>query len=288
MYGCYVYEIGIEGTPHLQGYVFFGNRKKGTTVSNLFQGAPHLEVREGTHSEAKHYNMKPIEGCVCHHCRDAVKLEGPWEYGDDSNIPEGQGHRSDLETIKRKLDEGVAETVIADEHFSQWTRYHKAFREYKRIKSNPRRWEMEIITLVGDTGTGKTRWAYDNYPGLYSVPHKKDSGCYWDGYDNQPVVLVDEMYGHRFSYGFLLCLTDRYTHYVPFHGGNANFSSKTIIFTSNSHPRDWFDAIKFPWALGPLQRRFTQGNSRIVQFVENNDPFVDEGYNAVLIAPINQ
>ncbi len=220
--------------------------------------------------------------------KDDTRLQGPWEFGDDTNIPEGQGNRTDLETIKRKLDVGISETVIADEHFSQWTRYHKAFREYKRIKRTPRTWEMEIITLVGDTGTGKTLWAYTHYPDLYSVPHAKTSGCYWDGYANQKTVLIDEMYGNRFSHCFLLGLTDRYPFQVPHHGGQSTFGSIRIIFTSNSHPRDWFDSIKFPWAHGPLQRRFTQGVSRVVQFVENADPFVDEGFNLVLNAPINQ
>ncbi len=52
-YACYVYEVGIEGTPHLQGYVFFETEKQGSTVSNMFGCAPHLEVREGTHSQVR-------------------------------------------------------------------------------------------------------------------------------------------------------------------------------------------------------------------------------------------
>ncbi len=219
--------------------------------------------------------------------KEDTRVEGPWEFGDDSNIPEGQGARSDLQAVKRAIDDGASEAQLWEEHFEQCTRYMRSFRDYKRIKTVKRLWEMEIITCVGATGTGKTRWAYENYPGLYSLP-PKGTQTWWNGYDGQPVVLIDEMYGNRFSYGFLLMLLDRYPLQVPVHGTQVHFISRTIIFTSNSHPRDWFDAIKFPFANGPLQRRLTQGTSRILQFMENDEPFVDEGYNQALIAPINQ
>ncbi len=51
LYACYVYEVGIEGTPHLQLYVCFSNKVRGSVLSNMLGGNPHLEVREGKHSQ---------------------------------------------------------------------------------------------------------------------------------------------------------------------------------------------------------------------------------------------
>lgn len=124
---------------------------------------------------------------------------------------------------------------------------------------------MEVVVLVGDTGTGKTRWAYQEYPDLYSVPPTKSSGCYWDGYSGEETCLVDEMYGSRFSHGFMLQLLDRYPLFVPTHGGQVPFVSRRIIFTSNAHPGEWYNQEKFVFEGGPLQRRMTQGRSRIVR-----------------------
>ncbi len=232
--------------------------------------------------------MKPVADCVCHHCASAHRLQGPWEFGDDTNIPEGQGVRTDLEAVKRAIDEGASEAQLWEKYFGQSVRYMKAFREYKRFKVLKRHWEMEVIVCIGDTGTGKTRWAFENYPDLYSLP-PKGTQTWWSGYDGQSTVLVDECYGNRFSYGFLLMLTDRYPLQVPIHGSQVHFTSRTLIFCSNAHPDQWYPKVyeKSPFQNGPLHRRMTQGISRIISFVEN-EHFVDEGYNVDLIRPINQ
>ncbi len=159
---------------------------------------------------------------------------------------------------------------------------HRALKVYKRVTSERRNFVTEIITLVGDTGVGKTRWAYHYYPDLYSVPPPKNSGTYFDDYDDHEVVLIDEMHGHFFSYSALLRLTDRYALHVPVHGGTVNFRPKTIILTSNSSPSDWYDSIKFPWIDGPLERRLCTGPSRIytvtspciLNLIEGVEPFV--------------
>ncbi len=141
---------------------------------------------------------------------------------------------------------------------------------------------MEIITLIGETGTGKTRWATENYPDVYKVPSKKGSGLYFDGYDEHDHVLVDEMYGNRFGYGELLDFTDRYPIMIPVHGGLVNFNADVILFTSNAHPSEWYDSEKFPWHGGPLQRRMTTNGSRvyrvdpggILELLEGEEPEV--------------
>ncbi len=141
---------------------------------------------------------------------------------------------------------------------------------------------MEIITLIGDTGTGKTRWAFKTYPDIYKTPSAKGSGLYFDGYDDHDQILVDEMYGNRFSHCDLLDFCDRYPKMLPVHGGLVNFNADVIVFTSNSCPWEWYDQTKFPWEGGPLQRRMTTNGSRIYRVDDNQEFYLLEGEEPVV------
>lgn len=258
IYVIYQYEIGEQGTPHLQCYFCFKHSIRFQTLKNHFPSNPNIQKRLGTHTQAKEYCSK-----------EDTRVQGPWIYGTDEHIAETAGQRTDLAAVKRKLDEGCSFRVIAQEHFSDFIRYEKGFRSYKRLCTPERDWEMEVIVLVGDTGTGKTRFVKDNYTDVYSVPQAKQSGCYWDGYDGQDNVLIDEMYGSRFTHGFLLQLLDRYDFCVPIHGGSVPFVSKRIFLTSNADPSEWYDGVYTKMGKnffeGPLYRRMTQGNSCIIR-----------------------
>jgi len=148
-------------------------------------------------------------------------------------------------------------SVIADEHFSAFIRYEKGFRSYQRLKSSKRDWAMELIFIIGPSGSGKSRWARTNYPDAFW----KMKGPWWDGYDGQETVVVDEMYGHCFPYTYLLQLIDRYPMAVDVKGSVINFISRRIVFTSNQHPRDWYNSEvthSGPWDLSPLCRRMRE------------------------------
>ncbi len=275
-YAVWQYELSASGTPHYQMYCYWERRIKGLTVSRMFGCNPHLEVRRGKHSEAKEY---------C--CKLDTRIMGPWTFGDDAGIPEIQGARTELISIKRKIDAGSSMKEIAENEytFSTWCRNERSLKKYKSLVSTPRMWPVECITLVGETGTGKTTWAWNNYPDLYNAVMPKGSGMYYDGYDDHEVVLFDDMYGNRMSHGTLLCLTHEWPFMVGDHGSLINWCPRTIIFTSNTNPSLWYngrDPItqerKFPWIGGPLQRRLTTGRSRIYR--------VDHGGELVLLEGI--
>jgi len=216
-----------------------------------------------------------------------TRIAGYWEFGDDTDIPECAGARTDLLRVKRKIDDGVSNADLWESEYSLMVRHHRAFKEYKRVVSVKRRHITEVITLIGDTGTGKTRWAHDNYPDLYSVAPAKGSGTYFDGYDNHDVVLIDEMYGNRFSHGALLGLLDRYPYTVGIHGGVVNWRPHTIILTSNKSPDCWYDQEKLPYAGGPLERRLTTGPSRVYAMLEGGEMRLDEGEEPEVFGPQN-
>ncbi len=275
-------EAGETGTPHLQGYVVFKRDRRLTAIKNDFGCNPHLDIRNGSHSQAKHYVSKPHDDCICKHCVvNPIRLAGPWTYGSDDNIPESQGARSDLAGVKRKLDEGASMVEISNVYFADYCRYNKSFSSYKRLHAPKRNWVMEVITLFGKTGTGKTQWVHDMYgEDLYSVPYAKSSGTYWDDYDGQETVLIDEMYGKRFSHGFLLMLLDKYAFTVPVHGSSVNFSSRRIIMTSNTHPSEWYASMyektQTVFYQGPLHRRLVRQDSCIIHCSKDSEGYYKE------------
>ncbi len=147
----------------------------------------------------------------------------------------GTGTRNDLANVKRRLDEGATENQIAEEYFGEWTRHYKAFREYKRIKTQQRTWKTKVIVCHGDPGTGKSKWALEQAPEAYW----KQRGNWWDGYEGQPDVVIDDYYGWL-PFDTLLRLLDRYPMIVETKGGHAQFVAKTIIITSNKKPEEWY------------------------------------------------
>lgn len=238
-YAIWQLEEGTEGTRHLQGYVVFCRRKKIATLKKVDVRA-HWEIRRGTHAQAKEYSSKVD-----------TRKEGPWTVGTDTDIPEKQGTRSDLLEVKKAIDEGKDEVYLVDTHFGVCAKHMRFFRDYKRIKTAPRTEKTHVRVLWGPTGTGKSKYCAAQHPTAYWKPQ----GQWWCGYTGQDVVIIDEFYGWL-TYSFLLRLLDRYPLIVETKGGQVAFTAKTIILTSNKHPKEWYDAGRHPYA--PLERRIDE------------------------------
>ncbi len=237
----YQEEVGDSGTPHLQGVLGFASVKSFAQVQ--------AALPEGAHIEQCHKLKESIAYCQ----KDDSRVGGPYIHG---SLPQ-QGSRSDLIAVKRCIDDGGSINDVAEEHFSDFVRYHKGITMYKRMKSVKRSWAMSIIVYVGPTGTGKTRAARDTYPDAYWKP----KGKWWDNYSGEDTVVIDEMYGGCFSYSELLMLLDRYPYSVETKGGTVEFVSKRVIMTSNQEPEDWYPSEKthnMEWKDSPLNRRLKE------------------------------
>lgn len=213
-YHVYGYEVSSTGTPHLQGYIEFGSRVRRSVVLKLLGGRVHLSARMGTAEQAATY----------------CKKDGEFkEFGVISKPI--QGKRTDLDEIRESITNGASQLQIAEAHFSKWVVYRRSFEAFRDlIVEDGIRFGMRFVVLWGLPGTGKSRYAYEKFPELYSVP----SGTlqWYDGYAGEDTILVDDYRGGA-DETFLLKFLDIYPLRLPVKGGFQRLRATTIILTSN-------------------------------------------------------
>lgn len=232
-YVVYQLELGKEnGTHHFQGYMELNGVHNYTEIHRLpgLEGC-WLAVRKGQQQDARRY---------CTKTDDPTFLDGPWEWG----TPAKQGARSDLLDIQLKLDNGVSMKQIAQDHFASWNRHGRSFKEYKRINTKPRNFKTIVWLIIGPSGRGKSNFADSMARAIgptYKVPPKKGSGMYFDDYDGQPCMILEEMNGDKMTPEFFNEFVDKYECVIPSHGAAGHqMIAKHLFITTNYHPKYWW------------------------------------------------
>lgn len=261
-YFVYQTEVGESNTPHIQGYIQLHQQQRLSWWKKIFTRAHFgIQLKHATNEQCRHYCMKHVEGCTCNHCetargyRDVRKPDEPLEYG----VFCGQeGERSDLMKIKESIQKHEPLSKICDDHFETYVRCHKGIHNAKFLldgKSAQRDREIETIVLIGPAGIGKTRSVFEEhgYDKVYKLDN--DDKLWFDGYEGQPVLLIDDFYGW-IKYSVMLNLLDRYPFRCPIKGGHTWARWTTIYITSNSMPESWYKQGLTP----ALKRRLTTIN----------------------------
>lgn len=228
-YVVFQFEKGSQGTEHIQGYIEFDTSMRFSKVKDLLTqwgGVPHLEKRRGTRDQARDYCQK-----------EESRLSGPFEAGEWAT---SQGKRTDLHDAADTLQTTRDLSEVARAHPVQWIRYYRGFESLFSRTMGRREAPPTVHLLYGTTGSGKTRWAYQGYPDLY---RKAPDTKWFDGYEGQATVLLDDFVGaaSKMSLSYLLQLLDRYDIRVEIKGSYVPLLATTIIITTNIHPRKWYD-----------------------------------------------
>jgi len=219
------------GRLHLQGYIEFVGKKTWVWAHKNLEGleTARFAPRKGTQEEAIDYCKK-----------SETALEGPYEYGERRE----QGKRHDLLDIKRKIDEMRPLLEIQDDHFASFVRHSRFFKEYKRQKTASRNFKTQVWLFVGPPGAGKStmmKIIARMIGSLYKATNKKGSGQYYDDYDGQDVLIIDEFDGYRMSPTDFNDLADEHECVLPVHGGAGHqMVSKYLFIGSNYAPRYWW------------------------------------------------
>lgn len=209
-------EIGKKGTPHLQGYCEFTGRPTFLSLQKIFRGG-HFEPRKGTSKQAANY------------CK---KENDYWEKGDISQ----PGKRTDMQDIRNKLLKKKPIKDIALKYPGQYIRYHKGINALNNIINNIPRTEKPFVTWIyGKSGVGKTKYVFDNHKDIYI----KDETKWWDGYNNNEAILIDDFEG-IWPFRSLLRFLDRYPYQGEYKGGYTHINSPYIYFTSEFPPEHYY------------------------------------------------
>jgi hypothetical protein len=83
--------------------------------------------------------------------------------------------------------------------------------------------------LWGPTGSGKSRFCYESCPeGYWKAPEHS----WWDGYEGQEDVIVDDYRRDFCKFSSLLRLFDRYPYQLNVKGSTVHFRAKRIFIST--------------------------------------------------------
>lgn len=206
-------KCSTTGKKHWQGCVQFCQPTRRTLkgIAKLLN-ADHVERCKGTYQQNIDYVKK-----------EETKIGEPKEFG----TPTLQGQRTDLANIGeyKNLRDVPAELII---------KYGRGIMQYRILHAQRRTWQTEVWCIWGPPGTGKSRiMPKDAY---WKSPTK-----WWDGYDAEEEVVLDDWRDNIFSREEMLRLCDRYPMILETKGGTISFVAKYIYITSNTDPRTWYN-----------------------------------------------
>lgn len=226
-----VYQVEKGTHVHLQGYVSLLKKKRLAQVEKLLGGHVHLEQARGRPDQAAAY------------CKKAdSRLAGPWEWG---TAPDARGKKSPTALAVDAILARQPLATVAIEHPMAWVRSHRGLQSLASMLAAPtpetQYKPCTTTVLWGSTRTGKTKAAMTSLckDGRLPFMLPMGGGFWFDGYQGQDTLVIDDFYG-QIKFSDLLNVLDDQVHQYPIKGGFIYSAWTRVFITSNSHPDDWW------------------------------------------------
>ena len=203
------------GTPHLQGYICLIHQASESSIRKKMKGA-YVKAMRGSLEKNDLYCSKG--GIVTELGTKPATQKRKGEM-------EKERYEHAYEAAKKGDFESIDKDILI-RHLGNL----KKIRAEHQVKPQMLDGTLDNLWIYGPPGSGKTSLAHSLYPEAYL----KGLNKWWDGYDNQEVVIIDDMDP------FHKTLTQEFkvwSHHYPFpaetKGGSLCIRPKKIIVTSN-------------------------------------------------------
>lgn len=198
------------------------------------------------------------------------------DYYEQGTCPVGQGKRTDLENVRDQIKEGKKMKEIIET-----TKNYQAIKSAEvllKYMEKPRRWKTRVLWFYGPTGTGKSYHAREvlKHEGYQDWYESMDTGKWFEGYDGDEAVIVDDVREDFMKYNSMLKFLDEYGYRVETKGGSRQFLAKILIITSPFHPNVLYANI------GEDIKQLTRRIEAIYYFDYNQKPALDMAHQQLL------
>lgn len=215
-------EVGESGTPHYQGFVIFKDRKRLSQLSKLIPGG-HYEVTKGTNKQASDY------------CKKDGKYTEIGSLPDEPHAKGGKATKERYEKAFKYAKKGELDSIDADLLVKHYRTFKQIHADY--VTDIPPLDTTAGIWIYGDSGIGKSRYAREEYAGAYV----KNCNKWWDGYQNEDYVIIDDLDDTHSCLGhYLKRWADHYAYTAETKGGSLYIRPKKIVVTSQYRIEDIF------------------------------------------------
>lgn len=219
-----------EGTTHFQGYLELNNKFKLGWLKNNFNSRAHYENRRGTQEEA-----------IAYCCKEDTRVQdglsgriGQPRGGSDGQTRE-EAKKRRIETLDAIRKNQVRLRDVESELLLN-TGFLQASKFLLSTKLGPRR-TVEVITIIGATGIGKSYAAY-KYGGDEIITYQRNG--WFGGADTQGDVLLFDEFTGNLPLSELLKLLDGYPNQLPVKGSFYPAHYTKVFITSNVMPEHWW------------------------------------------------
>jgi hypothetical protein len=212
------------GTEHYQIYIELPKDQRLSYMRRI-EGAAHWEP------------CKDIQAAQDYCSKADTRVSGPYTGGQITGKI-SQGRRTDLLRLRDSVKQGTPLRQICDDDTIAPTmlRYPRAYNLLQQAYTVDRNWDCTITLVFGPTGTGKTTWAHTEYPDIFT----RMPGKWWDGYNGERKVLLDDFKGW-IPFNELLRIADRWPYRAEIKGGSTSILCDELIITTNYPPRRWYN-----------------------------------------------
>jgi len=230
-YVGYGKEIGEQGTPHLQGFIYRNSDHAAIDWKTVKAMVPRGAIfkAKGTFQQNKTYCSKG------------------GDYTFFGKEPVGQGKRTDLDAAVEDLKvtpsfpEFVRKNVKAScKYFNNFARVHQYLHRPNYDYQKP-----VVIVIHGPAGQNKTRRAIEMAKTLKMDIFKKSAstGAWFDRYCEEPYIILDDFRDTHYEYADLLVLLDGYGSVQQVKCATTLVKPKYWIITTDTPPKEWYKNI---------------------------------------------